>query len=104
MIFRKTLLAVAVAGSFALPVAVNAAGISVDIDVAPPAPIHEQLAPRAGYVVSPGYYRFDDEHHKHVWVKGDYLPERRGEHYVAPQWREHEGRYHFDEGRWDRDK
>ena len=104
MIVRKTLLVVALAGSCTVPFAVNAAGVNVDIDVAPPPSIHEELAPREGYVVSPGYYRYDNEHHKHVWVKGEYLPERRGERYVAPEWREHEGRYRFEEGHWDRDK
>jgi hypothetical protein len=104
MIVRKTLLAIALAGSFVVPFAVHAAGVSVDVDIAPPPPIHEELAPRAGYVVTPGYYKYDAEHHKHVWVKGEYVPERHGEHYVAPEWREKEGRYHFNEGHWDRDK
>jgi hypothetical protein len=47
---------------------------------------------------------FDADSHKHVWVKGGYERERRGEHYVAPEWREENGRYHFNERHWDRDK
>jgi WXXGXW repeat (2 copies) len=101
---RRMLLAVAVASSLGSPVAAHAANFSVDIDVAPPPPVYEQLPPREGYIVTPGYYRFDADSHKHVWVKGDYERERRGEHYVAPEWRQESGRYHFNEGHWDRDK
>ena len=39
-----------------------------------------------------------------TWVKGDYLAERHGEHYVASEWRAQDGRYHFNEGRWEKDK
>ena len=104
MNIRKTMLALAVAGSLATPFAVGAASLSVDVDVAPPPVVYEQLPPREGYVVTPGYYRFDADSHKHVWVKGGYERERRGEHYVAPEWREENGHYHFNEGHWDRDK
>ncbi len=45
------------------------------------------------------------DRHQHVWVKGDYQAERRGEHYVASEWsKNQDGRYHFDEGRWEHDK
>jgi hypothetical protein len=101
---RRTLLAVALAGSFAAPLAVHAAGVNVDIDIAPPAAVYEQMPARQGYIVTPGYYRFDTESHHHVWVKGAYEPERRGEHYVASAWSKQEGRYHFNEGRWEHDK
>jgi hypothetical protein len=38
-------------------------------------------------------------------VKGDYQAERHGEHYVASAWsKKQDGRYHFDEGRWEHDK
>jgi hypothetical protein len=101
---RRTMLAVAVASALASPLAVHAANFSVDVDIAPPAAVYEQLPPREGYVVTPGYYRFDADSHKHVWVKGGYERERRGERYVAPEWREENGHYHFNEGHWDRDK
>ncbi len=100
---RTTLLAVAVAGSLASPVAVRAANFSVDVEVAPPPPVYEQLAPREGYVVTPGYYRYDADDHRYVWNKGGYERERHGEHYIGPAWREENGRYHFHEGHWDRD-
>ncbi len=100
---RTTLLAVAVASSLAGPVAVRAANFSLDVDVAPPPAVYEQLPPREGYVVTPGYYRFDEGTHKYVWNKGGYERERHGEHYVGPEWREEEGRYHFHAGHWDHD-
>ena len=37
-----------------------------------------------------------------VWMKGEYQVERRGEHYVPHQWSEQNGRYHFNEGRWEK--
>jgi len=102
MKIRSTLLAVAVAGTLASPLAVRAANISVDIDVAPPPPVVEQLPPREGYIVTPGYYIYDSDNHKHIWINGGYEQERRGEHYVNPEWREQNGRYHFNEGHWER--
>jgi hypothetical protein len=101
---RKTLLAVALAGSFAVPLAAHAEGINFNVDIAPPAPVYEQMPAREGYVVTPGYYRYDQERHAHTWVKGEYQPARKGEHYVAPEWRQQEGRYGFSEGRWEKDK
>ena len=101
MNFRKTALAVALAGSLGAPLAVHAASVNIDIDVAPPAAVYEQIPARAGYVVTPGYYRFDSQRREHVWVKGDY----QAEHYVASAWsKKQDGRYHFDEGRWEHDK
>ena len=98
---RKTFLAVALAGSFAVPV--YAERFSIDVETAPPAPRYEQLPAREGYIVTPGYYRYDTERREHTWVKGDYQAERRGEHFIAPEWREQNGRYLFNEGRWEKD-
>jgi hypothetical protein len=99
---RKSLLAVALAGSLAAPLAVQAADIYVD--VAPPAPMVENSTVREGYVFTPGYWQWNEPSHKHVWVKGDYVPARKGEHWVAHEWREQNGRYQFNEGHWERDK
>ncbi len=102
---RKTFLAIALASAFVAPIAVRAATVMVDVDVAPPAPpVYERMPAREGYVITPGYYRFDTERREHTWVKGEYQAERRGEHYIAPEWRAQDGRYHFSEGRWERDK
>lgn len=102
MYLRKTFLAIALASAFVAPLAVHAAVVIVD--VAPPAPVYEQMPARDGFVVTPGYYKYDGERHAHTWVKGDYVPERRGEHYVAAEWRAQDGHYQFNEGRWERDK
>ena len=99
---RKAYLAIALASAFVAPLAVQAAILVVD--VAPPAPVYEQMPARQGYIVTPGYYRYDEARRAHTWVKGDYLAERRGEHYVGAEWRAQEGRYQFNEGRWERDK
>ena len=101
---RKTLLAVALAGSFAAPLMAHSAEFNFNVDIAPPAPVYEQMPAREGYVVTPGYYQFDAQRHAHTWVKGAYEPARRGEHFVAPEWREQGGRYGFAAGRWEHDK
>ena len=76
----------------------------VVVDVAPPAPVYEQLPARAGFVVTPGYYKYDSERHAHTWVKGGYEAERHGEHYVGAEWHAQDGHYQFNEGRWEHDK
>jgi len=102
---RKTFLAFAFAGSCALPLgAAQAARVDIDVDVAPPAPVYEQVTPREGYIYAPGYWQWDEGRRNHVWVKGDYQPARRGEHWVAHEWRQENGRYRFNEGHWDQDK
>ena len=93
MNIRRTALSVALAATFAAPLAAHAAHFSVDVNVAPPAPVYEQMPARAGY-----------DRHEHVWVKGDYQAERHGEHYVASEWSKKDGRFHFNEGRWEHDK
>lgn len=99
---RRTLLAVALAGTCAFPFASQAA-VNIDVDIAPPAVQYEDAPPREGYVFTPGYWRWDEGRHNHVWVKGEYQRARRGEHWVAHEWRNENGRYHFREGHWDRD-
>ena len=100
---RTTILAAALACAMATPIAANARA-DVYINVAPPVPpVYAPLRPRAGYVVVPGYYRYDNVRHRHIWVKESYARARRGEHYVGPTWHEANGRYHFKQGHWDRD-
>ena len=99
---RKGLLAIALAGALVVPLAVNAAAVII-IDAAPPAPpVFEQMPARQGYIITPGYYRYEADRREPTWVKGDYLAERRGEHYVGSEWRARDGKYHFDEGRWEK--
>src|SRR3984893_15678866 len=91
---HKSLLAIALAGSFAVPFGVQAANVDIDVDIAPPAAVAEQAPVREGYVYTPGYWRWDEPRHNHIWVKGEYVPERRGEHWVAHEWREQNGRFY----------
>ena len=101
---RKTLLAIAIAASsLGVSLATYAANVVVDVDVAPPASRYENAPVREGYIYSPGYYQWDEGRHEHVWMKGEYQAERRGEHYVAHRWTEQKGRYHFDDGSWEKD-
>ncbi len=77
------------------------ARVYVDIDVAPPPPRVEVVpAPRVGYVWAPGYWGWRG--HRHVWVNGLWLRERRGYHWEPHRWEERGGRWHFEEGHWRR--
>jgi hypothetical protein len=77
------------------------AGVSIDIEVAPP-PVLVQPAPppRVGYVWAPGYWQW--EGHRHVWVEGYWLRERRGSRWVPEHWIERHHQWHFEPGHWER--
>jgi len=80
-----------------------AANVYFDVEVAPPPPRYEVIPPgRVGYVWSPGYWRWDAPRHRHLWHGGHYIRERHGEHWVHEHWTEHNGRYRFNEGHWER--
>ena len=101
---RTTFLSIALAlGTLGASVAptVVLARTYVDIEVAPPAPRHEEIpGPRAGFVWAPGYWDYRD--HNHVWVGGRWMAERHGHHWVAEHWEDHHGRWHFEPGHWER--
>src|SRR2546423_12792323 len=101
---RRSLLAIALAGSFAVPLGVQAANVNIDVDIAPPAAVVEDAPVRQGYVYTPGYWRWDEPRHNHIWIKGEYVPERRGEHWVPHEWAGQTARIAFIEGGWGRDK
>ena len=72
---------------------------TIEIGVAPPPPrVVRAPPPRPGFVWAPGYYRWDG--HRHVWVDGHFIRERRGSHWVPERWVEHHGRYRFVPGHW----
>jgi hypothetical protein len=90
-----TMLIGSVAPAFSAP--------GIEIEIAPPAPrVVEVPPPRPGFVWAPGYYRWDG--HRHVWVDGHFMRERRGAHWVPEHWDEHHGRYRFAPGRWEREE
>ncbi|MEP6549513.1 MAG: YXWGXW repeat-containing protein [Gammaproteobacteria bacterium] len=88
------------AGAVAAPT-IASAGVSIDIDVAPP-PIRVETvpAPRVGYVWAPGYWEW--RHRAHVWVPGRYMHERRGYHWVASRWDQRGPHWHHEPGHWER--
>jgi len=75
----------------------------VEVDAAPPPPQQEAVPEqRAGYIWVPGYWGWSGS--KHVWVNGQYVPERLHHHWVAARW-EHRGpKWYFDDGRWESDE
>lgn len=98
----SSLLAAGFAGSLLAYPLVGTARVDVDIDIAPPPAVVESAPSREGYIYAPGYWNWDEAHHRHVWHKGEYKRERRGEHWVPHAWVEHEGHYRFNEGHWER--
>jgi hypothetical protein len=81
--------------------AVVAAPVSVQINMAPPAPRAEAVpAPRRGYVWVPGYWNWTG--HRHTWVPGTWMRERQGYVYARPQWVERGGRWELRRGQWGR--
>ncbi|HEX7271120.1 MAG TPA: hypothetical protein VF420_03100 [Casimicrobiaceae bacterium] len=78
------------------------AKVDVDIEIAPPVAVYEAPPPpRAGYVWVQGYWDWDAHRHQHVWRKGHYVQEHKGEHWVPYAWVEHDGRYRLNEGHWE---
>jgi hypothetical protein len=71
----------------------------VIIGVAPPA-LRVEVAPRprAGYVWSPGYWRWSAG--RHVWVGGYWVPARPGWRWVPPHWTAYHGRWRYEPGHW----
>ena len=81
------------------PVTVQAA--TVYIQAGPP-PVREEVVPgpRRGYVWAPGHYEWRG--HRHVWVRGYWVKERRGYAYVPHRWVDDGGRWHQEPGHWGR--
>jgi len=98
---KAVFLSVCLAGSSMTLPLVAAAGVVVDIDVAPPAPQVEVVpAPRAGYVWAPGYW--DWRGGRHVWVGGHWVGERRGYHWAPDHWEQAGPHWHRVPGHWER--
>lgn len=97
---KKLLIAAMLAstlGSVALP----ALSANVIIETAPPPPRAEGIpAPRRGYVWAPGYWDYKNRHH--VWVKGNWVPERKGYIYHQPRWEQRDGKWQMERGNWGR--
>jgi WXXGXW repeat (2 copies) len=100
--FRKALLlgVLMAAGGVAAPT-IASAGVSIDIDVAPP-PVRVEAVPepRVGYVWAPGFWEWRDR--AHVWVPGHHIRERRGYHWVSDHWVQAGPHWHHERGHWER--
>ena len=100
--FRKTLfLGLCLAASAITLPTIASAGVSIDIDIAPP-PVRVEVVPpaRVGYVWAPGYWEWRD--HAHVWVGGRYIAERRGYRWVPDRWEQHGPHWRHEAGHWER--
>jgi WXXGXW repeat (2 copies) len=100
MSMRKKILVAALAlGAIAVPIVSEARVVIVET-APPPVRVEVVPAPRVGYVWAPGYWNWNG--HRHVWVGGRWVGERRGYHWEPHAWEEREGRWHFREGGWRR--
>jgi hypothetical protein len=91
---KKALLA----SVFGLLLAVGTAGAEV-IRYGPPPPVREVVPVRAGYIWTPGYYRW--YHHTYAWVPGRYVvPPRPYAVWVAGYWAPRRGGYFWVQGYW----
>jgi hypothetical protein len=103
---KRTVLALFAAlalGAVAVPASARV-GVDLDVNVGvpPPAPIYEAAPPpRVGYVWAPGYWGWGPDG-RHVWIKGRWIGERHGYHWVPDHWEAREGRHHFVGGYWAR--
>jgi hypothetical protein len=98
---KALLLSFCVAASTIIAPSMVFAGVSLDINVAPPAPQVEVVPPpRAGFVWAPGYWEWRDR--AHVWVPGRWIGERHGYRWVPDRWEQRGPHWHRVEGHWER--
>jgi WXXGXW repeat (2 copies) len=102
MFTRKTLLAGAMAASFAGFSLPSYAAAELYISLDPPARRVEHMDARPGYVVVPGNWAYN--HGKYEWVNGRYVPERNGYRYQNDRWVQHDNnKWTMQRGGWSRD-
>ncbi|MGE4240385.1 YXWGXW repeat-containing protein [Ramlibacter sp.] len=101
MNMKKTLLALAAAGTLmGMGTAANAQ-IQIITEVAPPVARYEVApAPRAGYVWEAGHYELRND--RYVWVEGRWLTARSGHIYDQPRWVQRNGQWQYVAGNWRR--
>ena len=91
----------AVAGILACALLSAPSFAQVVVRIGPPPVIveHPGPPPRAGYVWTPGYHRWDGA--RYVWVPGRYAyPPRPRAVWVPGHWTNRRGGYVFVEGHW----
>ncbi len=86
-------------GAIAFPApAIARTVVGVSIGVAPPPVRVEHVHVRAGYVLAPGYWRWNGR--RHVWVGGRAIVARPGYRYVGAGWVHAGPHWHFRRGGW----
>jgi hypothetical protein len=80
----------------------NTEGGYVEVNAAPPPPRQEAVPEkRNGYFWGSGYWGWSGS--QHVWVNGQYVPERLHHHWVAANWEQRGSHWYFQDGRWESD-
>lgn len=75
------------------------AQVSINISIAPPAPVYESapmVAP--GYVWAPGYWAWFDD--RHVWIRGRSIVQRTGYRWDPDRWEQRGNGYYRHPGNW----
>jgi hypothetical protein len=87
------------ASAFAAPAY---AQLSINVNLAPPAPQYEVVpAIQPGYVWAPGYWGLNGE--RHVWVRGRAIVQRDGYRWQPDRWEQRDQAYYRSAGYWERD-
>lgn len=75
------------------------AQISINISIAPPAPIYESAPVMApGYIWAPGYWAWHDD--RHVWIRGRSIVQRVGYRWEPDRWEQRGNGYYRQPGNW----
>lgn len=78
------------------------AQVSINIVLAPPAPVYEVVPVMApGYVWAPGYWAWSND--RHIWIRGRTMVQRTGYRWQPDSWEQRNGTYYRHAGRWERD-
>lgn len=78
------------------------AQISVNIRVAPPAPLYEAVPVMPpGHVWAPGYWSWHGD--RHIWIHGRTMVQRDGYRWEPDRWEQRGAVYVRQPGRWERD-
>jgi len=99
-LFLATLVA-ATLGAAAAP-ALARTSFDIMLNFGPPAVVYEPVPPaRVGFVWQPGYWNWVGA--RHVWVRGYWVPARRGFYYHPYRWVRADGGWYLRRGWWGRD-
>ena len=75
------------------------AQISVNINIAPPAPLYETAPPMTpGYAWAPGYWAWHGD--RYIWVHGRTVVQRVGYRWEPDRWEQRDNGYYRQPGRW----